>query len=121
MLVDYTPNYMTGTYPVGHFEFRSPHQPPRRIPVSETGYRSHFAPMPDIEAEASPQEYARLVTLAFIRRAPAPVIRNESREQPTLFSLLDSEGKEPLPGGSFFRTYGGDRCGKRKPRQKMRG
>jgi hypothetical protein len=33
--------------------------------------------MPDIEAEASPQEYARLATLAFIR------------EQPTLFSLLD--------------------------------
>ena len=44
--------------------------------------------MPDIVAEANPQEYARLV-LAFIRRAPVPAIRNESREQPTLFSLLD--------------------------------
>jgi hypothetical protein len=45
--------------------------------------------MPDIEAEASPQEYARLVVLAFIRRAPAPTIRDEDYEQPSLFSLLD--------------------------------
>jgi hypothetical protein len=45
--------------------------------------------MPDIVAEASPQEYARLVALAFIRRAPVPAIRTEGREQPTLFSLLD--------------------------------
>jgi hypothetical protein len=49
----------------------------------------HFAPIPNIAAEASPQEYARLMALAFIRRAPVPAIRNESREQPTLFSLLD--------------------------------
>jgi hypothetical protein len=56
------------------------------LAAEETGYRSHFAPMPDIAAEASPQEYARLVALAFIRRAPVPAIR--SRE-PTLFSLLD--------------------------------
>jgi hypothetical protein len=34
MLVDYTPNYMSGSFPVGHFEFRSLHQPPRRIPPS---------------------------------------------------------------------------------------
>jgi hypothetical protein len=61
----------------------------RTLAVEETGYRSHFAPMPDIEAEASPQEYAWLVALAFIRRALVPAIRNESREQPTLFSLLD--------------------------------
>ena len=49
----------TGMADTGHFEFRSPHQPPRRIPVSETGYRSHFAAMDDIEATDSPQEYAR--------------------------------------------------------------
>jgi hypothetical protein len=24
------------------FEFRSPHEPPRPIPVSDTGYRSYF-------------------------------------------------------------------------------
>jgi hypothetical protein len=32
MIVTYQPNWMTD---VGHFEFRSPHEPARRIPVSE--------------------------------------------------------------------------------------
>jgi hypothetical protein len=36
MIVTYQPNWMTD---VGHFEFRSPEEPARRIPVSETGYR----------------------------------------------------------------------------------
>jgi hypothetical protein len=56
---------MEGAYSVGNFEFRSPHERPHRIPVSKTGYRSHFAPMLDIETEASPQEYARCVALGF--------------------------------------------------------
>ena len=42
MIVTYQPNWTTD---VGRFEFRSPDEPPRRIPVSETGYRSHFASM----------------------------------------------------------------------------
>jgi hypothetical protein len=56
MIVTYQPNWMPDT---GHFEFRSPHEPARRIPVSETGYRSHFASMEDVEAASSPQDYAR--------------------------------------------------------------
>jgi hypothetical protein len=51
---------------VGHFEFRSPHEPPRRIPLSETGYRSHFASMEDVESASSPQDYARGVVLGFL-------------------------------------------------------
>jgi hypothetical protein len=43
----------------GLFEFRSPHLPRRRIPVSETGYRCHYAPMDDVEACASAEDYAR--------------------------------------------------------------
>ena len=64
MIVSYQPNWMTD---VGHFEFRSPEEPPRRIPVSETGYRSHFASMTDVEASASPQDYARDVALGMLR------------------------------------------------------
>jgi hypothetical protein len=86
MLVDYTANWMHGT---GQFEFRSPYKPARRIPVSETGYRSHFADMDAIEAATSPEDYARLVTLAFIRRAPPEKIHAAESAQPTLFSLLD--------------------------------
>jgi hypothetical protein len=71
------------------FEFRSPHKPARRIPVSETGYRSHFADMSEIEDAASPEDYARLVVLNFIRRASPASIRAAENVQPSLFSLLD--------------------------------
>ena len=36
---------------LGQFVFRSPHKPARRIPVSQTGYRSHFADMSEVEIE----------------------------------------------------------------------
>ena len=61
MVIDYKPYWMSD---YGQFEFRSTHKPARRITVSETGYRSHFAPMAEIEASASPEDYAREVALA---------------------------------------------------------
>jgi hypothetical protein len=64
MIVEYQPNLLDDT---GMFEFRSPHEPPRRIPISETGYRSHFAQMDEVEAAASPQDYAREIVLAHLR------------------------------------------------------
>jgi hypothetical protein len=64
MRVDYKPHWMPD---LGHFEFRSPHEPPRPIPISETGYRSEFAPMADVEAAASPQDFAREVALDLLR------------------------------------------------------
>lgn len=67
MVVDYRPNWMKD---LGHFEFRSPYKPVRRIPVSETGYRSHFADMKEVKAAASPKEYARQVVLAMLRSKP---------------------------------------------------
>ncbi len=78
MVVSYEPHWMAD---VGHFEFRSPHEPPRRIPVSETGYRSHFAPMDEVEAAVSPEDYAREVALALL---DAESNANED-EQLTLF------------------------------------
>jgi hypothetical protein len=64
MIVSYEPNWSDGEFACGHFEYRSPHEPPRRISVSETGYRSHFAAMAEIERYASPEEYARAFVLA---------------------------------------------------------
>jgi hypothetical protein len=64
MIVDYEPHWATD---VGHFEFRSAHKPACRIPVSETGYRSHFAPMDEVEASTSPQDYARDLALELLR------------------------------------------------------
>jgi hypothetical protein len=80
MIVTYQPNWMTD---VGHFEFRSPEEPPRRIPVSETGYRSHFASMEDVKASSSPQDYAREVALALI--APRHQSKDTDSDQLPLF------------------------------------
>ncbi len=72
MDVRYVPYWTKGLAPYGHFEFRSPHEPRRRIPVSETGYRSYFAPMHEIEAAPSVEDYARMVALALIADESAP-------------------------------------------------
>jgi hypothetical protein len=61
--VSYRPHRMQD---VGHFEFRSPHNPRRPIPISETGYLSHFAAMKDIEAAKSPQDFARDAALTML-------------------------------------------------------
>jgi hypothetical protein len=53
MIVHYWPN-----------TFESPHEPRHRIPVSETGYRSHFAPSWEVAAAPSVEEYARAVALS---------------------------------------------------------
>jgi len=80
MVVTYQPNWIADT---GHFEFRSPHEPPRRIPVSETGYRSYFASMADVEASTSPQDYARDVVLGMLRSRGKTAA--EENNQPSLF------------------------------------
>jgi hypothetical protein len=74
MVVDYRPNWMTD---YGQFEFRSPHKPARRIPVSETGYRSYFAPMDEVKEAASPKDYAREVALMMIRANLKPCPKRE--------------------------------------------
>lgn len=79
IVVDYRPHWMTD---IGHFEFRSPHKPPRPIPVSETGYRSYFAAMEDVEASASPQDFAREVALALLQS------RRTVKDDPGQFSLF---------------------------------
>jgi hypothetical protein len=86
MIVTYTPNSMDGAYPCGHFEFASPFDPPRRIPVSTTGYWSHFAPMDEVEEASSVEDYARLLAVDCIE---GKTKRRYSDREPTLFSLLD--------------------------------
>ncbi len=87
MRVQYTPDYFT-SFPVGRFQFFSPHEPRRRIPVSATGYKNHFVPMPEIEAAPNPEEYAHALALALIRAGSAPQMDNDEADdgdQPTLF------------------------------------
>jgi hypothetical protein len=81
MRVCYKANWMTD---VGHFEFRSPFKPARRIPVSSTGYLSHIASMDDVKASKSPQRYAREVVLAAL--SPRRSNRPDESKQLSLFA-----------------------------------
>jgi hypothetical protein len=64
MVVKYRPHWMGD---MAMLEFRSPHKPPRRIPVSETGYRSHYVPREEVEAASSVQDFARDEALAILQ------------------------------------------------------
>jgi hypothetical protein len=70
MVVTYEPNWLEGSN--GHFEFMSPHEPRRRIILSESGYLSHFAPMDAIKTFKSPEDYARAFVTSILesRRKP---------------------------------------------------
>ena len=67
MIVTYEPNWSEGEFAFGHFEFRSPCDPPRRIVVSETGYLSHFAPMEEIASIGGPEAFAKAYVEAVLR------------------------------------------------------
>jgi hypothetical protein len=77
--VSYEPHWMGD---MAMFEFRSPHKPPRRIPVSETGYRSHYAPREEVEAAKSPQAFALEEARALLR---SMCHRREDPQQLPLF------------------------------------
>jgi hypothetical protein len=83
MSVRYQPYWTRGIAPYGFLEFRSPCEPRRRIPVSETGYRSYFAPMHEIEAAPSVEGYARAVAIAIIAQQSGP--SDEDADQLPLF------------------------------------
>jgi hypothetical protein len=82
MRVRYEPNWARfASY--AHIEFLSTQEPRRRIPVSATGYRSHFSPMADVESFATVEEYAHELALA-IMRDKGPV-DDEDEAQGSLF------------------------------------
>ena len=81
MVVSYEPRWLKSNW--AHFEFRSPHKPARRIPVSDTGYLSHFASMEDVKEARSPKNFAREFVLAVLRSKKA---RPEDPRQLALFS-----------------------------------
>jgi hypothetical protein len=68
MIVSYEPNWLKSGN--AHFVFRSPHNPPQRIPVSDTGYLSHFAAMEDVRQARSPHNFARAFVLAALDSKP---------------------------------------------------
>ena len=85
IMVRYRPRYFaTANY--AHFEFTSPHEPKRRIPISDTGYRSHFSPMHEIEAAPSVEEYVRTLVMALMGMKSEPEdATDEDAQQLALF------------------------------------
>jgi hypothetical protein len=59
-------------YAVDHFQFRSLEDPPRRIPVSETGYRSHFVSSAEVAGSGDLEAFARAIVVAIVRGDAAP-------------------------------------------------
>ena len=80
MLVTYEPHWLKSDY--AHFEFRSPHKPARRIPISETGYKSHFASTEDVKNARSPETFARELVFSFLDSKQA---RSDDPRQLALF------------------------------------
>jgi hypothetical protein len=80
MVVTYEPRWLKSNY--AHFEFRSPHKPVRRIPVSETGYLSHFASIEDVKDARGPQNFAREFVFTVLRSKQS---RPEDPRQLALF------------------------------------
>jgi hypothetical protein len=78
MVVSYQP--LRSGY--GHFQFRSPYKPARRIPISETGYHSYFASMEDVKEARSPQDFAREFAFAWLRS------KQSRREDPRQLALF---------------------------------
>ena len=85
MLVSYEPNWSEGEFACGHFEFRSPHKPPRRIAISETGYLSHFAPMAEVKAYESPEAFARAYVVSVLNASHKGKSRTTDCKQLSLF------------------------------------
>lgn len=79
--------YVDSEYQVGHLEIRTVAPESAPIPITETGYRSHFIHPSIIEEAGGPEAYV----LAWIKReayAPHWVKIQTEFEQPSLFDAL---------------------------------
>jgi hypothetical protein len=74
--VRYRPGFFSET---DHFEFRHPEGQNKPIPISRTGYRSHFVHESFVAAADSPEAFAKAFCLAVLSSSGEP------EEQPSLF------------------------------------
>ena len=61
--VRYRPGYLKAMG-LAHMEFTSTAQPPKPIPISATGYRSHFCAPEAVALIGTPEAYARVDLVA---------------------------------------------------------
>jgi hypothetical protein len=85
--VRYSPNWLesycvTYGYPLAHLEIKTANREP--LPITETGYKSHFDRPDNIEAEGGPVAYV-LARLDDAAQSPQWKAAVEKRRQLTLF------------------------------------
>ena len=80
--VKFTRNYFS-TLNMSHFAFFSLLEPPEPIPISPTGYRSHFANNEIIDRFESPAQYAFFFCKAFLKN---------QKEEPSSQQILACAG-----------------------------
>ncbi len=85
VVVQYHARYFVAA-DVAHLAFRSPHVPPRRIPLSETGYWSHFVPMHELSSAPSVEEYAIAVARAVMQEKLS--LKETDREEGAQLALF---------------------------------
>lgn len=84
--VRYNAKWGSGLLGVAHMEFHSPESPAQPIPVSETGYRSHFLPRENVSSFDSPAHYAVSYCMALLCN---------KKQEPTFEQILQaSKGVE---------------------------
>ena len=76
--VRYRPNHIGGRDAYAILEFISPCHPRKPTPVSESGYRSFFAPMHEVEAAPSIKIYAGMVAVVLSAECRATQTRRAS-------------------------------------------
>ena len=65
ILVRYWPHYFIAAG-YARFEFTSPHNPPCKIQVSETGYLSYFLPQHEVDTTMDIKEFAYILAMALM-------------------------------------------------------
>jgi hypothetical protein len=89
--VRYCPHYFA-TMGLAHMEFRSASEPPKPIPISATGYRSHFCAPEAVAQLGTPEAYATAYCKAMLRKRRG--------EEASLQEILAAAGSSP-PGGQL--------------------
>jgi hypothetical protein len=82
---DWSPSYrQIYGYPLAHLEIEALDPVKSPLPMTETGYRSHFCAPADIDAEGGPVDFVR-AWLDHDARSPTWIVAQEKRRQLTLF------------------------------------
>jgi hypothetical protein len=82
---DWSPSYRdVYGYPLAHLEIEAVKPAKSPLPMTETGYRSHFGSADDVAAEGGPVAFVR-AWLEHAAQSPAWKAAQEARRQLTLF------------------------------------